>query len=411
MSDEAIETPPPNSRWATTVGAICDKFGGEIQTGPFGSQLHASDYSEDGTPVVMPQDMKDGQVVCDRIARVDTAHVQRLQRHELRVGDVIFSRRGDVARFAIVTESESGWLCGTGSIRIRLNSPDICIGYVRRYLQQRSVGKWLEHNAKGQTMPNLNTDIIRALPFVYPPLLEQQRIAAILDHADALRAKRRAALAKLDALPQAIFGEMFGDPVTNPKGWPTSSVGDQLVFQLYGPRFYNEVYSTNGVRIVRITDLDEFGRLDFAAMPRLIVAAEDLEKYSLRAGDILFARTGATVGKVALIGPDAPVCIAGAYFIVMRFGPAIDPAYARAVLTTPKIQDIVQVRSKQSAQQNFSGPGLRALPMPLPPLPLQQEFAKRVAAVERVRSAHRASLVQLDALFASLQYRAFRGEL
>jgi type I restriction enzyme, S subunit len=406
-----IQTPLTNKRWMTTIGAVCDQFGGQIQTGPFGSQLHASDYSPEGTPVVMPQDMQDGRIVCDRIARVTDDHVQRLRRHALRVGDVIFSRRGDVARFAIVTESESGWLCGTGSIRIRLNSPDICVGYVRRYLQQRMVGTWLEHHAKGQTMPNLNTEIIRALPFVYPPLPEQRRIADVLDRAEALRAKRRAALAQLDTLTQAIFVDMFGDPVTNLKGWPNSTLGDQLTFQLYGPRFYNEAYSENGVRIVRITDLNVHGELDFSAMPRLSVTPEDLEKYVLHPGDIIFARTGATVGKVALITPADPVCIAGAYFIVMRFAPSIDPAYARGVLTAPSTQAIVWARSQQSAQQNFSGPGLRALSMPVPPLPLQREFVNRVAAIGRARSLHRTSLAQMDALFVALQDRAFRGEL
>jgi type I restriction enzyme, S subunit len=129
---DSIEKHATLSRWATTVGRVCDQFGGEVQTGPFGSQLHASDYVDEGTPVVMPQGMQDGRIVCDRIARVGPKHVSQLKRHTLQVGDVIYSRRGDVTRFAVVSETEAGWLCGTGSIRIRLNSRDIDIRYVRR---------------------------------------------------------------------------------------------------------------------------------------------------------------------------------------------------------------------------------------------------------------------------------------
>jgi type I restriction enzyme S subunit len=135
------------------------------------------------------------------------------------------------------------------------------------------------------------------------------------------------------------------------------------------------------------------------------------EKYSLKPGDILFARTGATVGKVALIQSEAPECIAGTYFIVMRFSDVLNALYVRSVLTSKTIQAIVWIRSQQSAQQNFSGPGLRALPMPLPPSDLQKRFADRVSALESLKQPHRNSLSDLDHLFASLQHRAFRGEL
>jgi type I restriction enzyme S subunit len=118
------------------------------------------------------------------------------------------------------------------------------------------------------------------------------------------------------------------------------------------------------------------------------------------------------VGKVALIGPDDPPCIAGAYFITMRFEPTlVEPAYARAVLTSPSIRAIVVSRSRQAAQQNFSGPGLRELPMPLPPVALQRDYIRRITAIEALKTTHRAALAELDALFASLQHRAFRGEL
>lgn len=244
-----------------------------------------------------------------------------------------------------------------------------------------------------------------------PPLAEQRRIAEVLDRAEALRVKRRAALAQLDTLSQSIFLDLFGDPVVNPKRWPNPTLGGLLSFQQYGPRFYNESYSDHGIRIVRITDLDDAGDLDFVEMPRLAVSDEDRDKYALRAGDLIFARSGATVGKVALIGPEDPPCIAGAYFITMRFAKTVEPAYARAVLVAPSIRAVVAKLSRQAAQQNFSGPGLRKLPMPLPPIELQRDFSRRLAAVEKLKAVYRASLAELTALFAALQHRAFRGEM
>ena len=177
------------------------------------------------------------------------------------------------------------------------------------------------------------------------------------------------------------------------------------------PADIEPLVTVDGIRIVRITDLNEGGTLDFSGMPRLDVSNEDREKYQLRPGDLVFARSGATVGKVALIQPDDPPCIAGAYFITMRFQRVIEPLYAQAVLTAASVRAIVSRRSRQAAQQNFSGPGLRALPMPVPPLSLQHSFAKRVAAVEVLKAVQRTSMTGFDALLASLQHRAFSGEL
>jgi type I restriction enzyme S subunit len=184
-----------------------------------------------------------------------------------------------------------------------------------------------------------------------------------------------------------------------------------LTFQQYGPRFFNESYSADGIRIVRITDLNESGTLDFSEMPRLIVSREDQGKYALRPGDLIFARSGATVGKVALIRSDDPSCIAGAYFITMRFASELTPVYARAVLAAASVRAIAMRRSRQAAQQNFSGPGLRSLPMPLPPVQLQEEFARRVAAIEGLEVASRRSLERSTELFSALQQRAFTGAL
>jgi len=269
----------------------------------------------------------------------------------------------------------------------------------------------MQRHLHGATMQHVNREEFLSTKIYVPLLPEQRRIAAMLDKADELRAKRRVALEQLKGLTQAMFLEMFGDPVTNPKRWPNPTVGALLTFQQYGPRFFNQPYSSNGIRIVRITDLDEDGTLDFAAMPRLEASEADCEKYALRNGDLIFARSGATVGKVALIQECDPPCIAGAYFITLRFSKAVEPQYARAVLTSPSVRAIVVKRSRQAAQQNFSGPGLRQLPMPLPPLESQRDFASRVAAIQKMKSVHHTSSTEIDALFASLQYRAFNGEI
>jgi type I restriction enzyme S subunit len=244
-----------------------------------------------------------------------------------------------------------------------------------------------------------------------PQVNEQRRIAEVLDAADLLLAKRRAAINKLDTLARAVFVDMFGDPVTNPKGFRAANVEESLLFLKYGPRFYDEAYSDTGIPVTRITDLSASGRLDFSSMPRYDVSDQERLKHRLQPGDLIFARSGATVGKIAMMRDDDPECIAGAYFVHMRFNDKIEPSYAFAALRSPTIQAIVAKKSRQAAQQNFSGPGIKRLPLPIPPLDLQRRFAVANAEVEaRLRSCER-SAASLDSLFASLQQHAFRGDL
>lgn len=266
------------------------------------------------------------------------------------------------------------------------------------------------------TVSGVGGSLLRARPaevakikIPLPPIEEQCRIAAILDKADALRAKRREFIAKFDQLSQSVFFDMFGDPVENPKGCEPAMLGDLVEEMQYGPRFYNERYSENGTRIVRITDLDSTGELDFDAMPRMDVTKDDVAQYGLQSGDLIFARTGATVGKVALIKESSPPCIAGAYFIRMRFKSAVLPEYVFGVLRAKSIQELIAVKSRQAAQQNFSGPGLRALPVPIPLIDLQSRFAEIVEKIQVRKRKMQGSQRQMDQLFGALQRMAFSG--
>lgn len=264
---------------------------------------------------------------------------------------------------------------------------------------------------KSAAIPGLNREDAYRLQVSVPPLDEQRRIAAILDKADALSRKSKQILRSIDQLGHALYRETFGDPVSNSAKLITSTLGDLGVEMIYGPRFYNEEYKEDGVRIVRITDLSESGELDYAAMPKLRVSDDDLLNHRSRPGELLFARTGATVGKVALISANDPTSIPGAYFIRLRFPDSIEPMFAWYTLRSPPVQEIIAERSRQSAQQNFSGPGLRRLPFIIPPLAQQRAFIARLLDIHKYRNILRGQIAGFDALFFSLQHRAFSGQL
>lgn len=182
-----------------------------IQTGPFGSQLHQSDYSECGIPVVMPKDLVGGKISEESIARVDKTHVERLCRHKIEVGDILYSRRGDVGRCAHVTKKEEGWLCGTGCLRVTIDSEKADSRFVFFQLQHPDTIGWVEKHAVGATMLNLNTTILSSVPIRLPALEIQKRIADILSAYDNLIENNQKQIKLLEEAAQRLYKEWFVD--------------------------------------------------------------------------------------------------------------------------------------------------------------------------------------------------------
>lgn len=221
-------------KWkTTTLGNIASN----IQTGPFGSQLHQSDYSEIGTPVVMPKDLINGQITESSIARVDDSHVVRLSKHQIENGDIIYSRRGDVGRCAYATKKEQGWLCGTGCLRVTIDNTKAVSKYVFYQLQKQETIGWVENHAVGSTMLNLNTSILSSVPICVPELLVQERIVNILSAYDDLIENNQKQIKLLEEAAQRLYKEWFVDlrfpgyehtPIVDgvPEGWEKGQISD-----------------------------------------------------------------------------------------------------------------------------------------------------------------------------------------
>lgn len=241
----------------TTLGEVCDEVNGIIQTGPFGSQLHQSDYSSVGIPVVMPKDIIEGRIDPESVARVSLEHVERLSRHKLRSGDIVYGRRGDIGRQALIRPEQEGWMCGTGCLRISLGDSVINPLFLHRYLQQDDVVGWITNQAVGATMPNLNTGILRSVPVRFPPLPIQQRIAGILSAYDGLIENSQRRIKILETMARDLYREWFVNfrfsghenhrRVTSPlgdipEGWECLQLAS-LIKVLHGYAFKGEYFS------------------------------------------------------------------------------------------------------------------------------------------------------------------------
>ena len=284
-----------------------------IQTGPFGSQLHQHDYSEVGTPVVMPKDLIGGKISEQSIARVSQDHVQRLNRHIIQKGDILYSRRGDVGRCAIASDHETGWLCGTGCLRVTTDTTIADSKFVFYQLQQPEVVGWVEKHAVGATMLNLNTTILSNIPLLLPPIETQRRIADILSAYDDLIENNRKQIKLLEEAAQRLYKEWFVDlrfpghehtKIVDgvPEGWEKSTVAavSSILRRGISPR-YNE----NGKFVVinqkcirqTVVSFDESRRQEK-------LYPEDL---NLQDSDTVICSTGAgTLGRVGQIFGNYP---------------------------------------------------------------------------------------------------------
>ncbi|MBO7513426.1 MAG: restriction endonuclease subunit S, partial [Fibrobacter sp.] len=268
-----------------------------VQTGPFGSQLHQSDYSEFGTPVVMPKDMIGGKILEDSIARVEEQHVNRLSRHKVNVGDILYARRGDVGKCALVTENEKGWLCGTGCLKVTIDFSKANPKFVFYQLQKPETVGWVEKHAVGATMLNLNTGILESIPIELPKLNEQNKIVDILSAYDDLIENNQKQIKLLEEAAQRLYKQWFidlrypGHETTKivdglPEGWRKEKLVDLATVQ-FGYAFDGSLFNSNGngTPIVRIRNIPDGFTNDYTT-------ENAPEEYIINNGDIVVGMDG-----------------------------------------------------------------------------------------------------------------------
>ena len=282
-----------------------------IQTGPFGSQLHQSDYSDEGIPVVMPKDLIQGVVSEESIARVSKEHVERLSKHKIRDGDILYSRRGDVGKCAFTSEREIGWICGTGCLKVSVDKDKADPQFIFYQLQKAETIGWVINHAVGSTMLNLNTSILSAVPVDVPEIEIQRKIVKILSSYDELIANNQKQIKLLEEAAQRLYKEWFVDlrfpgyedvKIVDgvPEGWKKDTI-DSRIELLSGYAFKSSEFNDEGkYKIITIKNVKD-GQFDGDNVNRMINIPEKMPEHcKLVDGDILLSLTG-NVGRVCIV--------------------------------------------------------------------------------------------------------------
>lgn len=220
-----------------TLASVIAEYGGLVQTGPFGSQLHQHDYTDDGVPVVMPKDIIAGRVDECSVARVPEAKARQLSRHMLKSGDIVFPRRGEIGKCALIDKDQEGFLCGTGCIKIELPKNVYSPRFLYYHLGLRNVVEWLERNAIGTTMLNLNTSILGSVQIPDVDLVFQKSVVGVLGVYDDLIENNRRRIQLLEQAARLLYKEWFVHlrfpghehaKITDgvPEGWKKQPLGE-----------------------------------------------------------------------------------------------------------------------------------------------------------------------------------------
>lgn len=371
----------------TSLGRVCE---GHLKTGPFGSQLHAHEYTDSGIPVLMPKDLVGFRVNKKTAAKIPEERAIELSQHKLEVGDLLFSRRGDVARFALIDAMASDCLCGTGCLRARPSSQHSAL-FLSYFLQKNAVKKWLEQSAVGQTMPNMNTAILSELPLmVASSIVEEEKIAQILSAWDKAIATTEQLLSNSQQQKKALMQQLLTGKKRFPgfEGeWvdkPLTAVAQVLV----SPVDKKTIEGENPVRLCNYTDVYYNSRITkkLNFMPATATERE-ISKFTLRKGDVVITKDSETPGDIAVpafVSEDLSGVVCGYHLAILRsLEGKVDGEFLSYLLSMPNTRYYFFTLATGATRFGLSVGSIGKAHFYLPPIEEQQKIVSVLSNMDR----------------------------
>jgi len=280
--------------------------------------------------------------------------------------------------------------------------------YLMRFLESKA--DFLDEQGKGATVKGITLDVLRGMEIPLPPLAEQKRIAAILDKADAIRRKRQQAIQLADDFLRAVFLDMFGDPVTNPKGWDSCKFEDLTSLVTYGltvrPQYHEEGIPLISAREIRT------GELDFESCPKISRSDFDMlsDKGRPKKDDILFSKTG-SIGHCAIVRADLDFAVTQNAARIVPNKEVCDPIFLLAFMRTNYFYDLANKEAKGNAVKDLQLGIMKDFPMYIPPVSLQKKFVDVYSKASVLSEKVSGGSILLNSNFGALSQRAFSGQL
>lgn len=377
---------------------------GEIADFINGIAFKAEEWTDVGTPIIRIQNLNDATKLFNRTTR------SAPDRNTARNGDLLVSWAASLGVYE--WRGEKAYI-NQHIFKVIPDESKVDRAYLRRALEV-SIDA-MESQMHGATMKHITRAKFLRVQIPLPPISEQRRIAAILDKADAMRAKRREAIAKLDKLLQSVFMEMFGDPVTNPKGWPATEflgdVADVCSGITKGRRTSDDTQETPYLAVANVQDR----HLKLDAVKTICATDAEIERYRLAVNDLLLTEGGDPdkLGRGALWDGSIRDCIHQNHVFRVRItSPSISPIFLNWLVGSARGKRYFLSVSKQTTGiASINMTQLKKFPLLIPPIELQMHFALAVSRIEAHKQVLEKARYSTEQLFQSIQQKAFTGTL
>ena len=374
------------------LGEVCDIINGFA----FKSNL----FTDEGEYILRISNIQNGYIDLTDIAHFNKTDYPKvnLEKYAVLEDDIVVALSGaTTGKFGINKTGQKLYLNQRVAI-CRENTSKLNHLYLLFYLRMQA--KSFLESAEGVAQPNLSTELMKQIPIPVPPLPVQEQIVSKLDLLSSITEKKREQLKELDALAQSIFYDMFGDPITNEKGWEVKKLGEVCESVSYGTS--NSSTENGEYKYLRMNNITYSGHIDITDIKYIDISDDEYEKYVVRKGDILFNRTNSKdlVGKTALFNFEEEMIIAG-YIIRVRVNQdSIIPTFVVKWLNTPLMKSYFKNICKGAVNQsNINSKELKNIPISIPPLPLQRQFASKIEAIERQKELIKQSISETETLF------------
>jgi len=386
------------------------------QVGDLAKQIRGVSYNKNDVtseaangslPVLRANNISNSQVLDKDFVFVPKKYIKEVQL--LKYGDILIAASSgsiSIVGKAAMIERDMNASFGAFCKVLRPDFKKVNPRYFKYFFETSYYRTTISHLAEGININNLKTEHFNDLQIPLPPLPVQQKIAAILDAADMHRQKTKTLIEKYDQLTQSIFLEMFGEILNTSEN--VSTLEDICGKGVYGSGASAIAYYEHSPRYLRITDINDDGSLKNEK-----VAPSEIHKdYLLKERDLVFARSGATVGKTYLYKNSDGVLLFAGYLIKFTIPEPHNPSYFFHFTKTEKYRSWIKNKQNVVAQPNINAKQYgQELLIPIPPIALQNKFAERVQIIESQKKSAYSSLEKAEDLFNTLLQRAFKGEL
>lgn len=378
VCERIVDCPHSTPKWAET-GIIC------LRT----SNLTEGGWNWDDTRYVTDEDYK-----------------IRTSRSEITPGDIILSREGTVGVAAVVPQNLQVCM-GQRLVQVRPIREVVDSSFLLRVLIWQLAPTRITQLMRGSTSQHLNVKDLRAMMVPLPPIAEQRRIAAILDRADAIRRKRQQAIALTEELLRSAFLEMFGDPITNPKGWQMEPLGDLCTIRRGASPRPIDAFLGGSIPWIKIGDATESDDIYIRKTAEAVIPEGAQKSVYLEPGSLIFANCGVSLGFARILAISG--CIHDGWLSLSEIHPCLDKIYLLKLINS--VTNHFRQIAPSGTQPNLNTGIMKGFRIPIPPIGLQREFSESVVKISLTKQRYSDSLDSSENLFNSLLQRAFRGEL